>query len=137
MQQITLGDSVKYLNKLSVYISIVGGCIVGYLGGYDLFLRGLLILVVIDYLTGLLKAFNSKSLNSQVGREGIIKKVFIFLIVAVSTTIQGIVDVPIREVTIMFLIGNEGISILENSSGFVPIPQKLINVLEQLRGDPK
>jgi phage-related holin len=41
--------------------------------------------------------------------------------------------IPLREVTITFFLCNEGISLLENASEFVPIPDKLKDTLIQLR----
>ena len=37
------------------------------------------------------------------------------------------------DIVICFYLANEGISILENSAEFIPIPQKLKNILLQLR----
>ena len=49
--------------------------------------------------------------------------------------IQGVVGdaIPLREITIVFYICNEGISLLENASEFIPLPQKLKDTLIQLR----
>ena len=44
-------------------------------------------------------------------------------------------EIPLREIVILFFIANEGISLIENSSEFVPIPKKLKDVLIQLRKD--
>ena len=41
--------------------------------------------------------------------------------------------IPLREVVIMFYICNEALSLLENAAVFVPIPDKLKDVLIQLR----
>jgi len=42
-------------------------------------------------------------------------------------------SIPLREIVIIFFICNEGISLLENASEFVPIPAKLKDTLIQLR----
>ncbi len=41
--------------------------------------------------------------------------------------------VPLREVIIMFYVANEALSILENAAEFVPVPDKLKEILLQLR----
>ena len=41
--------------------------------------------------------------------------------------------VPLREVVIMFYIANEALSLLENAAEFIPVPDKLKEVLLQLR----
>lgn len=92
-------------------------------------------LVILDYITGVLKAIYDKALSSEVGYKGIIKKVFIFIVIATAYEIQKITGdaIAIREMTLMFFIANEAISLLENAGKFIPIPDKLKAVLIQLR----
>ena len=110
-------------------------------GGFDVLLYALIVLVVLDYVTGLAKGFYTKTVSSEVGFKGLIKKFIIFVVVVVAVVLQRVLNntVPLREVTITFFICNESISILENAAEFVPIPQKLKDVLLQLRstGDKK
>ena len=58
-----------------------------------------------------------------------------FIVIAVSFSIQELIGntIPLREVVIMFYICNEALSLLENAAVFVPIPDKLRDVLIQLR----
>ena len=60
-----------------------------------------------------------------------------FFIVGIAAILNTYVlggDSPIREVVIVFYIANEGISIIENSIRLgLPVPKKLIDVLEQLK----
>ncbi|MCR5636621.1 MAG: phage holin family protein [Clostridiales bacterium] len=128
--------SNNYLfNRLSIDFSVIGGVLVWFLGGADALLTTLLSMVIVDYLTGVVKAIYLKKLSSNVGFKGIIKKFVIFLVVGMSTAIQRIMPevVPIREITIMFFICNEGLSVLENASVMIPLPKKLKSVLLQLR----
>ena len=95
-------------------------------------------LIVIDYITGVLSAIHSQTLNSDTGYKGIIKKVAILLVVAVSFVIEKATgsEFLIREITIMFFIANEGLSVLENVAEIgIPLPKQLIAILEQLKGD--
>ena len=125
----------KYFNSASIITGVIGGFICKHLGGFDMLLGVIITLVVLDYMTGILKAIYNKQLSSEVGYKGIIKKVFIFIVIATSYEIQKVTgdSIPLREMTLVFFISNEAISLLENASEFIPIPPQLKNVLIQLR----
>ena len=127
----------KYFNTISIFAAILGGFrfIGQHLGGWDMLLSTMLTLVVLDYIAGVLKAIYNKKLSSKIGYRGIIRKVFIFIVIAVAYEIQKVTasNIAIREMVIMFFIANESISLLENASEFIPIPDALKDVLEQLR----
>lgn len=125
----------KMFNTFSIVGGIVGGFLCQWLGGWDVILKALVALVVLDYFTGVLKAIVTKTLSSAVGFKGLVKKIFIFIVVATGVIVQGVIgdSVPLREIVIIFFICNEGISLLENASEFVPIPAKLKETLIQLR----
>ncbi|EKZ0430652.1 phage holin family protein [Enterococcus faecium] len=127
----------KYLNTLSVMTGVIGGTIVGLLGGMDNILHVLIFLVGVDFLTGLAKAWKLKEISSEIGFEGLLKKVLIFVVIAVAVEAQKIVgnSIPLREIVIMFYVANEGISFLENISVFLPLPDKLKEVFQQIRND--
>ena len=115
----------------------LGGWIGYYLGGCDGLLYALIAFAVVDYLTGIMAAILNKRLSSEVGFHGIFKKVVIFALVAVGHIVDTHViqnGSVIRTAVIFFYLSNEGISILENASLIgLPVPQKLKDVLEQLR----
>ena len=71
----------------------------------------------------------------QVGFIGLLKKIMIFVVIAVAVEIEKLTNnnIPLREVVIMFYIANEGISLLENISEFVPLPDKLKDYFIQIR----
>lgn len=118
-------------------VAIIGGYIAMFLGGFDGILIALCIFAVVDYLTGVIAAIIEKKLCSRIGFLGIARKILMFLMVGVATILNTNVlggEMPIREIVIMFYIANEGISIIENSARLgLPIPKKLIDVLEQLK----
>ena len=106
------------------------------LGGLDIALKTLLIMIVLDYITGLCKAIHNKKINSLIGAKGIIKKVGYLIVVAMSVLLDQVVGDTgaIRSIVIYFFVANEGISILENwGSMGLPLPQKIFEVLEQIR----
>ncbi len=105
-------------------------------GAWDPILQALIVLVCIDYLTGILAAYTEKKLNSEVGFKGIVKKICIFLMIALATVLDssaGFGDPWLRTAVIMFFIGNEAISALENMGRLgVPLPEFLKAALEKL-----
>ena len=125
----------KLFNTFSVVGAVIGGFFCQWLGGWDAILKALVALVILDYVTGVLKAVATKTLSSEIGFKGLIKKTLIFVVVATGVIVQSVIgdSVPIREIVIIFFICNEGISLLENASEFVPIPAKLKETLIQLR----
>ena len=109
-----------------------------HLGGWDIALQTLLIIIVLDYITGICKAIHNKKLNSEIGLKGIVKKVGYLIIVAVAVILDRIAGNTgaIRTLVIYFFVANEGISILENWGGMgLPLPKKLTETLEQLKND--
>lgn len=130
----SLNTVIEFIKAL---FCAIGGYIVWFLGGFDGVLIALSVFVIVDYLTGIVAAIIEKKLSSKIGAKGIAKKVLIFFLVGIATILDLYVlggTSPIREVVIVFYIANEGISIIENSAKLgLPIPQKLIDVLEQLK----
>jgi toxin secretion/phage lysis holin len=128
-------------NKIQAALTVAGGFVGWFLGGFDGFLYALITFVVIDYITGVLCAVIDKNLCSKIGARGIFKKVLIFVLVGVGhvldTNVLGAVGNTdanvLRTAVIFFYLSNEGISILENSAHIgLPIPEKLRDVLKQL-----
>ena len=97
----------------------------------------LIALIILDYISGVIAAAVEKRLSSAVGAKGIAKKIFMLLIVALA----NIVDINVigdghvlKTVTVVFYICNECISLIENAGRIgVPVPKKLLDVLEQLK----
>ncbi|ABR50098.1 toxin secretion/phage lysis holin [Alkaliphilus metalliredigens QYMF] len=122
---------------IQLAIASLGGWLGWFLGGYDGFLYALIAFVVIDYLLGVMCAIIEKHLSSDVGARGIFKKVVIFSLVGIAHIIdQNIIGDGgvIRTAVIFFYLSNEGISIIENATRLgLPIPEKLRDVLEQLK----
>ncbi len=127
------------MENLKLIGSIVGGFIGGIMGGLDGFLYSLIVLMVVDYISGLLVAFNKKTLSSEIGAKGITKKVHMLLLVLVGNIIDTNIignGSTVRTAVIFFYIVNECISITENSANLgLPIPKKLLKILEQLEDE--
>lgn len=127
----------NFVEAAQFAFAALGGALGAVLGGWDGFLYALIVFVVVDYLTGVMVAVLKKELSSSVGFHGIFKKIVIFALVAVGHIIDANViqeGSVIRTAVIFFYLSNEGISILENVSAIgLPVPQKLKDVLEQLK----
>lgn len=110
------------------------------LGGWDIALKTLIIVIVIDYITGVCKAIVKKKLNSKIGLVGIIKKLGYFIAVALGCIIDYITGDTgaVRTVIIYSFVANDGISIVENLGKIgVPLPKVITEKLEQLRPEYK
>lgn len=121
---------------ISNVFSVILTTIVYLLGGVDIALQSLLIVIVIDYLTGIASAIYNKELSSKVGFKGIIKKFSYLLVVALSVVIDNLLGQSglIRSLVIYFFVANDGLSIIENMAEMnVKLPQKLIDTLEQIK----
>ena len=107
------------------------------LTGYDTLFKALLIFIVLDYLSGVMRAIYTKKLSSKIGAKGIIKKIgYIVLIVVVE-----ILDILLkdngylRNIIIYMFIANEGISILENWSAMgIKVPDIIKDKFSNLKG---
>ena len=105
-------------------------------GGIDVAIQCLLIAIIIDYISGLIKAFNTKQLSSKIGFKGILKKVGVLLIVMLAVLIDRVTGETgaIRTLVIYYFVANEGLSIIENlSQAGLPIPKAIKNALKALK----
>lgn len=128
----------KIFNAASIAAGIIGGITASLLGTWDTILWALIILMMLDYITGIIKAIYMKTVSSEIGFNGLLRKISILVVVALANVLQVLicVNAAVREMVIMFYIANEGISILENTAAILPnMPEGLKNVLLQLRGD--
>ena len=122
-------------NTIKVILASLASLFSFLFGNFDFLLKALLALMVIDYITGLCKAFIQKKINSSVGGEGIIKKVVYLSMVTVSVIIDQLLESSgtIRLIVITSFIINEILSILENSSEMgIKVPKVLNEALEKI-----
>ena len=125
----------RYLNTITMLLSIFGGIVVRLLGGLDQLLDVFLFLIIVDFITGWIKAIATKELSSRIGMLGIAKKVTMLFVVAVAVRVEKVVgnNLPIREMVLIFYIANEGLSFFENIATFIPMPKKLKELFIQLK----
>lgn len=136
-------DANVIKNGILAGLAVFGSFAANALGGWDASLQVLIALMVADYLTGVLVAAvwqrSSKSatgaLDSKAGFKGILKKCAILLLVWIGVLLDNATGVNyIRMAVVLFFVGNEGISLLENLGLMgVPFPAFLRRALEALR----
>ncbi|MDD4297611.1 MAG: phage holin family protein [Ruminiclostridium sp.] len=118
-------------------IAGIGTAVGAWLGGWDAALNVLIVLVVLDYITGLLGAIKLKKVNSEVMYWGGIRKIIIFAVVALAVMFDqmlGNSEPIMRTLAIYFYAAREGVSVTENLGIIgVPLPPVIVKVLEQLQ----
>ena len=85
---------------------------------------------VLDILTGFLRAYDQKSVSSKKMRHGALSKISIWCVVVVSMIVSSYLKTDLTTYVIGYYLIMEIISIFENVSVFVPVPDKLKNILE-------
>lgn len=126
--------------KISSIVAVLGTIVVKLLGGNDMLVYTLCTAMALDYLSGVILAFKNRKASSSVGIDGILKKVMILCMIGLAVLVDNVLGETgaIRALVIMFYIGMEGISILENAVGAgLSVPDKLRDALAQLKEDGK
>ena len=122
--------------KIQIAFTALGGWLGYFLGGMDGLMIALIVLMTLDYISGVMCAIIDKKLSSAVGFKGVCKKVFILMLVGVAHIIDLHVvgtGSALRGAVICFYMSNEGLSLLENAAHVgLPIPDKLKDILAQL-----
>ena len=126
--------------RIMAIFSAIGAAFSFLVGGVDKLISALLVFVALDYVTGLLAAWKTSTLDSKKGFEGIKRKVVMLLIVImahwIDTCLFGVST--FRSMVIFAYLGNEGLSILENLDrmGYGEyIPSFIRDKLAQLRAE--
>lgn len=123
-----------FINNIA---SVLLTTIIYLLGGMDIALKSLIVIMMIDYITGVASAIYNKKLSSKIGFKGIIKKFSYLCVVALSVVIDNLIsqDGVIRTLVIYFFVANDGLSIIENMAEMdIKLPKKLVDSLEQIKG---
>jgi toxin secretion/phage lysis holin len=112
-------------------------------GGWSECLTVLLILMAIDYISGLVVAgvfhhspkSETGALESRAGLKGLIRKIFVVCMVVVAHLIDRLIGTDyIRDAAAIAFCLNEVISIFENAGLMgVPLPKVLTKALDVLR----
>lgn len=129
------------LNYFKIIIAALGTGITWLFGTWDTALVVLVCFMVLDYFTGVLRAWTNKEVSSDIGLKGIARKAVIFVVLIVAVLLDRLLNTDawvFRTLICYFYIANEGISLLENCAGLgLPIPDKLKDALVQLKDGEK
>lgn len=133
-------DKIGIDKFISIIVSEVATIFIYLFGGVDVALMCLIIAIILDYISGIIKAFNTKQLSSKIGFKGILKKLGILVLVMLAVLIDrvGGNTGAIRTLVIYYFVANEGLSILENlGEAGIPIPNAIKKALKVLKDQSK
>lgn len=139
---------MENIMNMKVLLCTAAGCtgsaIAAAFGGFDLGLKILILLMAVDYLTGILVAgvfhvsgkSESGGLESRAGWKGLCRKGVVLLIVLVAQCVDQLIGTSVaRDAVVIGYAINEVISITENAGLMgVPVPDKLSQAIEVLQG---
>lgn len=109
---------------------------IDYLKNIDLkLLPVLLIVMLLDIISGTIGALIKKDFKSTIFREGLFKKLLELVLVVVGYLLDYTLSVQyIGQACMILVIGMEAYSVvIENMSDYIDIPQWLKDILEQLK----
>ena len=89
----------------------------------------LLMVNIIDVLTGFIKAIDNKNVSSQIMKHGALSKIIIWVVVLVSGIISSYFNTDITSYVIGYYLIMEIVSIFENATQFISVPEKLKDFL--------
>lgn len=95
----------------------------------------LVYLILLDFVSGFIKAFVTKTASSDFSTKGAIKKAGVVIVIGLSGAISPIFpQLPMLGITCLYFIGSEGLSVLENvAAAGVPIPSFMRDALIKIR----
>ena len=85
---------------------------------------------ILDILTGFLRAYDQKNISSKKIKHGALSKISIWCIIAVSMMVSSYLKTDLTTYVLGYYLIMEVVSIFENVSVFIPVPEKLKNILE-------
>ena len=90
----------------------------------------LLVCNILDIVTGFLRAYDQKNISSKKMRHGALSKISIWCVIVVSIMLSNYLKTDFTTYVVGYYLIMEVVSIFENVSVFVPVPDKLKNSLE-------
>ena len=89
----------------------------------------LLVCNILDIVTGFIKAYDQKNVSSKKMKHGALAKVTIWCVVVVSIILSAYLGTDLTTYIVGYYLIMEIVSILENASVFVPVPEKIKSIL--------
>jgi len=120
----------------------IGAFIGWFLGNSDPLVYALIVLMIVDYITYIMRGIISNDLSSAISIKEIFQKILIILLVGVANIIDTHLiesdHSTLRTAVTFFYISSQGLSLLENATIIgVPIPEVLKNALLKLPRNKK
>ena len=138
------GKDLMKQTVLKTTAAVLGAGLVSYLGTLAVPMLVLLGVMLLDYITGMIKAYIRAELNSKFGIKGILKKLCYMVMVAVGAAVDYLLrgavigagitlDVKLFFGMLVWLTINELISVMENLAAIgVPGFPRLQRILKRL-----
>lgn len=127
----------QFLKYFRITVAAIGTGFTWLFGAWDKALAILILFIVLDYITGLIKGYVQKKLSSDVGLHGIARKAVILVVLIVAVALDRLLNTGswvFRTLVCYFYIANEGLSLIENCAQLgLPVPDKLKEALAQLK----
>ncbi|USK54358.1 phage holin family protein [Cytobacillus solani] len=122
--------------------ALLAGAVQFLYGDWTILLTILLVLSILDFISGMVAGFVEGNLKSKVGMIGIARKVFIFVMVAVAHLIDLLLiesgletKALVMTMVIVFYAVNEILSITENAGRIgLPVPDQIKSAIVVLKG---
>lgn len=102
-----------------------------------IFMQYLVACNILDIVTGFIKAYDQKNVSSKQMKHGALAKVSIWCVVVVSIILSAYLGTDLTSYIVGYYLIMEIVSILENASTFIPVPDKLKNMLDNDQVDKK
>lgn len=120
---------------IHAFFSVILGSLTFLVGGFGSLMMALLIVMGVDWLTGVLKSLKERKFSPSLGLWGIVNKIVSILVVITVNFLQSGagIQLPLRETVIIMLLINEGLSVLRNSSYFVSGLEPLTKYFESVK----
>ena len=125
-------------------LSVIGGALGQFFGGWDVALQVLCFMMAADYITGIVCALVWKkspksddgAYDSKASLKGLFRKGGILLVVLVACQLDSFMGTEfVRMAAITFFIANDGFSLIENLGIMgLPMPDVIKNAFEALKG---
>lgn len=128
---------IERIEGAKIISGVIASIVTSLFGGLDDLFILLLIMIVVDFISGMLKALYNKEIDSSKFFMGGMRKVSILLVVVVSTQIDVYMGggISLRTISITYYIISEGLSFIENISTYVDLPEGFIQYFKNEEDD--
>ena len=136
------------MKKITEYLAAAGGAVASFFTGLPPLIWILLVVMSLDYITGLICGLMGKSpktetggLSSSAALQGLLKKILVLIVVGVAALIDhaiatsaGVEMAAVTGACCLWFVASEGLSIVENAAAMgVRVPRVLLQALEIMR----